>query len=125
MTKATSVERITARIYRALDGCLAGPCCPGAAERRPSRGLDGPGDFALPPASPQTRPLEAFSCRTVLVLGGCAVCATVGLLLHSLFRNMAFPLSILVEALALKLMFSAHALAAQAQRSSGHSKGAT
>ncbi len=53
------------------------------------------------------KPLRA---GTAIVLGGCALCATTGLLLASGFRAMPFPLSILAEALVLKLMFSARAL---------------
>src|SRR5271157_2174557 len=53
---------------------------------------------------------KPFWAGAAIVLVGCALSALVGLLLHSGFRKLPPPFSILGEALVLKLMFSARSL---------------
>ncbi len=53
---------------------------------------------------------KLFWAGAAIVLVGCALSALVGLLLHSGFRKLPPPFSILGEALVLKLMFSARSL---------------
>lgn len=53
---------------------------------------------------------KPFIAGTAIVVGGCLMCALVGLSLLTLIRVVVFPVSIVVEALVLKLMFSVRAL---------------
>jgi adenosylcobinamide-phosphate synthase len=65
---------------------------------------------ALRDRAPERGRWKPFVAGAVIVLMGGALAAVAGLCLHTSFRKLPLPLSILAEALVLKLMFAARAL---------------